>query len=229
MADPDPGVAPATGTRLGPLVHRAVHHGAALWALAAAQFLVVMIAVEDEYPGYSVVHNYISDLGNTALSPWHDAFNGSVIVLGLLVVFGAILVQTAFPPRGTSRVGLALAAIAGLGAIGVGVFPENVNGTAHGAATAVAFVGGSFALILLGFAMFRDTRWDGFRAYTILSGLVGLVATALFLTNHDFALGVGGMERLVVAPILLWLLVSAIHLLYVPAYAPRILPRSPGV
>ncbi len=218
-----------SGERLGPLVHRSVHHGAALWALGAAQFLLAMIVVEDRYPGYSVIRNYISDLGNTQLSPWHDVFNVSVAVLGLFVLFGVILVQTAFPRRGVSRIGLALGGISGVGAVGVGLFPENLFGTEHGIASGVTFVGGSLALILLGFAMFRDTRWDGFRAYTILSGLVGLVATALSETNHDFALGVGGMERLIVAPLLLWLLVAGIHLLYVPAYAPRILPKSPGV
>ena len=52
--------------------------------------------------------------------------------------------------------------------------------------------------------MFRDTRWDGFRAYTMLSGLVILIALILFATKNYAGLGVGGMERLVVAPMLLW-------------------------
>jgi hypothetical membrane protein len=221
MSSPEP--------RLGPLVHRSVHHGAALWALASLQFVVAMVVAQLKYPGYSDLHNYISDLGNTQLSPWHDLFNGSVILLGILVIFGAILAQTAFPSRRSSKIGLGLVALGGVGAIGVGVFPENVQGTIHGIASAVAFVGGGLALIVLGFAMFRDTRWDGFRAYTLFSGLVTLVATGLFEAGRDFALGVGGMERLIVAPLLLWLVVAGAHLLSIRAYAPRILPKSPGI
>ncbi len=221
MSSPEP--------RRGPLVHRSVHHGAALWAIASAEFIVAMVVTQLKYPGYSDLHNYISDLGNTQLSPWHDLFNGAIILLGVLVVLGTILAQTAFPSRKSSTIGLGLVVVSALAAIGVGISPENVNGTVHGIASGVTFVGAGLALVTLGFAMFRDTRWDGFRAYTLFSGLLTLIATALFEAGRDFALGVGGMERLIVAPPLLWLLVAGIHLLSVPAYAPRILPKSPGV
>jgi hypothetical membrane protein len=229
-------------TRLGPLVHRSVHHAAALWLLASLQFIVAMVVVQlawTGHPAYSLANNYISDLGNThcgpwpsatspdICSPWHDVFNGSVIALGVLVVLGSILVRTGFPPRRSSAIGLWGVALAGIGAIGVGVSPENVNGTVHAIASLVAFAIGSLALIVLGFAMFRDTRWDGFRAYTLFSGLLSFVATILFSVGVDVGLGVGGMERLIVAPLLLWLIVAPIHLLRIPQYAPHALP-SPG-
>ncbi len=211
-------------SRLGPLVHRAVHRGAALWLLGSLQFVVAMIVVQLAWtatPAYSLSHNYISDLGNTHLSRWHDVFNVSVILLGILVVLGAILARSGFPARRSSSVGLWAVVLGGLGAIGVGTFPENVNGTAHSLASLDAFVAGSFALVVLAFAMFRDTRWDGLRAYTLFSGIVGLVATALFSFGIDAGLGVGGMERLIVAPLLLWLIVAPIHLLRIPQFAPR--------
>jgi hypothetical membrane protein len=227
------------GSRLGPLVHRAVHHAAALWMLASVQFVGAMIAVQlawTGHPGYSLSRNYISDLGITTCahwpnassaylcSPWHDVFNASVIVLGLLVIVGAALARTAFPPRRSSTIGLALVAIGGVGAIGVGISPENVNLPVHEAVSLVAFVGGSLALIALAVAMFRDTRWDGYRAYTIFSGLIGLVATALFSDGVYAGLGPGGMERLIVAPLLLWLVVASAHLLRIRQFAPHALP-----
>jgi hypothetical membrane protein len=236
MAQPEP--------RLGPLVHRSVHHGAALWVVGVLQFLAVMIVVQFLWAGsapYNLSQDVISDLGNTqcgnwptanstdVCSPWHDLFNGSAIVLGLLFVFGTILLQSAFPRRTTSTVGLFLFVLAGIGAIGVGASPENVDLTVHRISAAVAFGAGSFALFPLSLAMFRDTRWDGFRAYTLFSGLVGFVAFLLFIFGFYPVLGVGGMERLIVAPVLLWAVVAGAHLLFVPAYAPRILPKQPNL
>ncbi len=80
------------------------------------------------------------------------------------------------------------------------------------------------ALIVLAVAMFQDARWDGLRAYSLFSGVLGLVATVLFLVGTDLGLGPGGMERLIVAPLLLWLIVGGARLLRFPQYAPRGVP-----
>lgn len=229
-------------SRLGPLVHRSVHHAAILWIVAAVQFVVAMAVAQLGWTTpYSLDKNVMSDLGNTACgpwptssshyvcSPWHLVFDGSVIVLGLLTILGVLLVRTAFPAKSSRSVGLGLLAISGLGSMGVGLFPENVHLGLHVIFALLAFVGGNLALLVLGFAMFRDTRWDGYRAYTIFSGLVGLVALILYVAGADLGLGAGGMERLIVAPFLLWMVVVGIHLLRIPTYAPRIVPKSPGV
>jgi hypothetical membrane protein len=76
--------------------------------------------------------------------------------------------------------------------------------------------------------MFRDTRWDGFRAFSILCGLVGLVALVLFASKDYAGLGVGGMERLIVAPVLLWAIVVGVHLARIPTYAPSKLAGVAG-
>ncbi len=226
--------------KLGPLVRRSVHHAAALWFFGTLQFLLVMAGVQLAWTHpYSLSHNVISDLGNTACgpyptstssvvcSPYHVLFNVSLLVLGALVVLGALLVASAFPPkRRTSALGLGALLVAGLGLAGVGLFPENVNGSVHVVSAAIAFVGGGLALVFLSLAMFRDTRWDGYRAYTLFSGLVSLVAIGLYAAGDYFALGRGGMERLAAAPLLLWLLLASIHLLYIPAYAPRTVPGA---
>jgi hypothetical membrane protein len=226
----EPGAVPEPAIRLGPLVHRTVHHGAALWVAATVQFVAAMIAVQLRWGrSYSLSGNYISDLGNTALSPWHDVFNASVIVFGLLVVLGAIMVKSAFPSRRSATIGLTFVALAGIGAIGVGASPENVSPTvAHSIFSLIAFVFAGLALIVLGVAMFRDTRWDGYRAYTMFSGLVVLVALSLFVADIYPGLGPGGMERLIVAPALLWAVVAGVHLLRVPTYARTVIPRSAG-
>lgn len=224
-------VAPAASTaRYGPLVHRSVRHGAILWLIGTIQFVAAMVVTQFGYgSSYSLTRNYISDLGaNTCgvfsgryvCSPWYYVFDGSIVLFGLLMLLGVILIRTGFPSRGTRTVGLGLLAVASIGAIGVGLSPETYNLTIHSLSAALAFVGGGLALIVLGVAMFRDTRWDGFRAYTMLSGLVGLIAFGLFEAKAYGPLGVGGMERLIVAPILLWSVVVGIHLVRIPTYAP---------
>jgi hypothetical membrane protein len=229
--------------RYGPLVHRAVHHGAILWLVGVVEFLVGMIVTQLGWtnPTYSLTQNYISDLGAVncgpfhnlnVCSPWHEVFNISIILLGLLLILGVLLLPSAFPNRRSRSIGLGLLVISGIGAIGVGVFPEDVNLTAHTISALLAFGGGGLALIVLGIAMFRDTRWDGFRAYSVISGLFSLVALVLFASNSWkwgglwAQLGAGGIERLIVAPILLWALVVAIHLIRIPAFAPRQLPKT---
>jgi hypothetical membrane protein len=228
----------AVGERRGPLVHRAVHHGAYLLILGAVEFVVAMAVTQwgwnssAPYGSYSLLHNYISDLGavncgawpsgstHYVCSPWHLVFNAGIVALGLLLLLGVILIRTGFPARRSSSLGLGFLAIAAVGAIGVGLSPEDVNYYVHAGSAVVAFLFGNLALILLGVAMFRDTRWDGYRAYTMFSGLVGLVALFLYLGHAWGPLGVGGMERLIVAPLLLWAVVAGVHLARVPTYAP---------
>jgi hypothetical membrane protein len=204
--------------------------------VAVVEFIVGNIVTQIGYgPSYSLTENYISDLGAAhcgyfdgmgsfpgryACSPWHIVFNVATVVMGLLLILAVVLIQSAFPKRRSSQLGLGLLALAGIGAIGVGLSPEDVNITIHSASALLAFAGGNIALIVLGFAMFRDTRWDGYRAFSMLCGLIGFVALVLFATRNYYALGVGGMERLIVAPVLLWALVVGVHLYRIPTYAP---------
>jgi hypothetical membrane protein len=231
-ADTTAGPPTPTGERYGPLVHRSVHHGAMLYILGVVIFIAAMIITQLGYTGtsYSLLNNYISDLGAAhcgiyhssiyVCSPWHDVFNVGIVLMGVFLIFGTILMRTAYPARGSRTLGLALLVIAGFGAIGVGLSPEDVNLTVHSISAATAFILGNLALIVLAFAMFRDTRWDGYRAYTLFSGLVGLIAFILFYVKIWGPLGVGGMERLIVAPLLLWALLVGIHLWRIPTFAP---------
>jgi hypothetical membrane protein len=208
--------------RMGPLVHRVVRPGALLLVVGALQFVVAMIVVQLDYPGYSLLGNAISDFGgpNSPL-PW--VFNASIIILGIFLIFGAILIRSAFPAKRSTQFGLLFAALTGVGALLVGTFPEEATwpiASIHGVVSLFTFVCLALALLLLSFAMLRDTRWEGFRFYTFLSGLVSLVALLLLAVGWYGALQFGGMERLVVAPGILWALVAGTHLLRMQVYAP---------
>jgi hypothetical membrane protein len=205
---------------LGPLIPIQARRAGGVLLVGSVQFVIAMIAVQLKYPGYSDFGNYISDLGG-AHSPWAAVFNGSVIVLGLLTILGAYLLLSAFNRRLSRTLGIGLLGISGIGAILVGIFPENstaLGGHMHTIAAFLAFIASGLALLILPAAMLRDTRWDGYRAFTFLLGIITLVAIGLYATSKWGALGPGGVERLIVAPILLWLIVVGIHLLSLPVY-----------
>ena len=215
----------------GPLVPRRAKDGAYILCGAILFWIAVNIVAQVVYPWaqYSLTANYISDLGGTAHSanPW--VFNIGTALFGLLVVLASLLLPTAFPPRRSSRVGLLLLAVAGAGTAGVGIFNEDLNGSVHALVALVAFLFDGLSLLLLAWAMRRDTRWaGGYRTFTLLMGLTDLVALALFATHNYLLLGVGGMERLIVAPGLLWGLVVATRLVRLPTFAARGLPGSMG-
>ncbi len=216
-----------------PRVHRGVRSGALLLVVGALQFVVAMIVVQIAWdmtagnPTYSLTQNYISDLGG-ASSPWALVFDGSVILLGVCAILGALLVWAAFDPGRSRGVGLGFLVIAGIGAIGVGVFPETtpvLHGAMHGIVSDIAFLGGGIGLLAVGFAMREPPHWGAFSLpFSFLCGLVTLVAIVLFTANIYLGIGPGGMERVIVAPILVWAIVEGIHVSRLPRFAPSGLP-----
>jgi hypothetical membrane protein len=196
--------------------------------LAAFEFIAAMIVVQLRYPGYSDISNYISDLGGPH-SPWRIVFNVSIIILGLLTLLATYLLAAAFNKRASRTVGLFFLALVGIGSILVGTFPENspeLGGNIHGIVSDLTFISAGLALVILPAAMLRDTRWDGFRGFTFLMGIITFVAIVLFTVGDWGPLGPGGMERLIVAPILLWAIVVGIHLLSLPTYRPAPIAHS---
>jgi hypothetical membrane protein len=127
--------------------------------------------------------------------------NISLILLGLSMAVGSVLI---YQEVRKSLVGFCLMGAAGVGAVLVGLFPENTIYWAHIAGADLAFLLSNIALIIFGFGL-RLPR--GFSWYSIGSGAVALVALCLFLTHNRFFLGLGGMERVVAYPQTIWLIV----------------------
>ena len=159
--------------------------------LGAVQFLIVLVVAEALYPNYSVSLNYISDLGvgSTAL-----IFNSSVFLLGLLVVAGAYFIREAFK---SSFLFIALI-LTGIGAMMVGLFPETA-GVMHTIASLITFLFGGLAAIV----SYRVEK-PPFSYLSVVLGALGLVGLGLFASGNYLSLGVGGMERMIAHPVLLW-------------------------
>lgn len=204
---------------------RWIRLGGAAWVLAAVQFVVLMVVVQLAWTHpYDLLQNAISDLGavgckenpagtSYVCSPLHALFNASIIGFGALVAVGAVAARPAFP---SGRVGSAASAaliVSGFGAALVGVFPEDVYGIGHGVGALLAFVGSSVALLLFGWALAGRPQWARYRILSIVCGALSAGAlVALNLREEWGPIGFGGLERIILAPALVWLLLVGTHL-----------------
>jgi hypothetical membrane protein len=207
-----PSVVVKTFTDRYPLV------GPTIWILCVQYYAIQYIVGKAWTTHYSLKHNAISDLGNTACglfsdryvcSPLHGLMNASFILLGVTMAIGALLIYQEFKESLASLIGFSFMSIAGFGTLLVGIFPENVLPSAHVIGAGLAFLIGNLGLVILG-------RWlripMAFHIYTIFSGILALTALVLLVTNHDLGLGGGGMERLTNYPQTTWLIVFGIYI-----------------
>jgi hypothetical membrane protein len=171
-----------------------------LFFALAAEFMTAIMLAAAMRPGYDFRGGAISDLGvfpETAL-----LFNGSLVLVGVLNLVGGYFFYRSHGRRWI----LAVFALASLGAVGTGLFPLDTGGL-HGLFALVAFL--SFNLQALASA----TRVTGLvRAVSVLAGVLGLVFVVLMAigdggnTAAFGPIGHGGTERMIVYPVMLWLL-----------------------
>jgi len=167
--------------------------------VGGAQFVLGMLIAETLHPGYSVAQNYISDLG---VGPAAAVFNSSAFLLGLMVVGGAYFAHRTFH----NRLVTSLLVLSGIGAMGVGIFPEDIP-VMHEIVSVVAFISGGLAPIAACKLQKKPLNY-----LSIVMGLFSLSALILLSAQYTFGLGEqyflglgpGGIERMIVYPILLW-------------------------
>jgi len=157
-----------------------------------AEFAVGLTIAEIVYPNYNMSTNFISDLGvGTGAA---IVFNTSIILLGLAILAAAWFLLRAFKDRYLS---LAVA-LAGIGALGVGIFTEDYPAI-HPVVSFVAFLFSALSAILA----FRIVR-PPLQYLSPLLGVASLIALGLFASGTYAGLGRGGMERMIVWPVLIW-------------------------
>jgi hypothetical membrane protein len=180
--------------------------GGVLLFLAGSIILLGIITAEALYPAaYTTGANEISDLGGTrppdglVLQPSATIFDGSMIVIGLMVIVASAFVQRSFGRRSVTIPILVL----GIGALGVGLFPGN-TGTPHALFAMATFIAGGVACLAGALVTAGPFRW-----LSVVFGAVALGTLASYLLLGDAApaaaLGTGGLERWIVYPIVLWI------------------------
>jgi hypothetical membrane protein len=184
----------------------AVKAGALLF-VGTSQFALLWFLSETWYPGYSVANNYISDLGTNCPSsgscyvpPAWWVFNSSEVILGLLVILGAYFWYQSF----RWKPAYALLMLSGIGITGVGVFNETF-GIVHGLFSLLVFLSLGLAAVTL----FRFQRWP-LSYFSLILGIISLVALIMYVPDSgvyfggQLGIGPGGLERLIVYPMMVW-------------------------
>jgi hypothetical membrane protein len=121
-------------------------------------------------------------------------FNSSVFLMGLLILIGAYFFQRAF----NFKLLTLLLVLTAIGAMGVGVFTEH-SGNVHLVVSLIAFLFGGLSSI----ESYKLVKRP-FSIIAVILGLMALGALVLYGAQIYLGLGVGGMERMIVYPILLW-------------------------
>jgi hypothetical membrane protein len=172
--------------------------------LAGCIILMGIITAESFYPQkytYTTSQSMISDLGATEppnsiiTQPSATIFNFSMILTGIIVLLGAYFLFRYY----NDRIATILVGLLGLGALGVGVFPGNVN-PQHPLFAMTTFISGGLSAIYSYRLIKSPLKY--------VAVFLGLISLGFIVTMNILmpSMGAGGVERWVAYPIVLWLL-----------------------
>ena len=181
-----------------------------LFLMVGSAFLIVTMLAASIAPGYDMHGGAISDLG--VISETALLFNTLLIGIGVLNAVGGYLLA-----RVHGRMWLfAIYLIAGIGAVGAGVFPLDA-GAVHSIFALLAFV--FFNLEAIATA----TVLKGLmRIMSAAAGVIGLVYVVVMVIGDGGnpgvfgAIGHGGSERMIAYPVMVWFLAFGGYLLGSP-------------
>lgn len=122
---------------------------------------------------------------------------------------GSLLIYHEFIKNRLSLIGFSFMTAAGVGAVLVGLFPENTVALLHFTGAGLSFLIGSVGIVLLGKALNVP---KALKLYSLFTGALTLTALALFVSRHYLGLSLGGMERVVGYPQTVWLIVFGVYI-----------------
>jgi len=198
--------------------------GPVIFTAATLYFVVQIIVAWVFVPHYSLVSNSISDLGDTSCggygspgmcSPrWWLMNYAGFLLLGLIMVIGSALLYHEFTERRlrerrAAMIGFASMALAGIGSIIVGFFPENENRTMHILGAFLAIAIGNVAILVLGGVL---TLPESMRRSMLIFSTLALAALFCFASHKSFGIGQGMMERVAAYPVTIWLITFGLYI-----------------
>jgi hypothetical membrane protein len=183
----------------------------ALLALTGIGVLMSIITNEALYPAarqYNTFANTISDLGGTVppnsymVQPNRAIFIATMAVSGALVLVSTYLLWPGVPSR---RISIGLL-VFGISLVGLAVFPGNVP-TWHPWIALTCFMAASITAV-----MSRKVLHPPVTYFAVALGVIALVATFAGLESFEGTgpqewIGLGGVERWIAYPVLMWLVV----------------------
>jgi hypothetical membrane protein len=111
--------------------------------------------------------------------------------------------------RRAAMIGFTLMALAGLGSILVGFFPENENSSMHILGAFLAIAIGNVAILVLGGVL---TLPESMRRSMLVFSSLALPALLCFASHRYFGIGRGMMERIAAYPVTIWLITFGLYI-----------------
>ncbi len=185
------------------LARHRMQPAAALWVLGAAGYFAAEALAAAALPGYRYAADYISTLGDPAVSPRAMWMNAAFALQGCCFAAAGLLAMHGSRRR---RWFCAFAAANGIGNILIAIVHSGQGNTWHVIGAGLAIIGGNAAA--LSSAGWTAPRW--YRGAAVLLGLSGLVSLLVTLAGPA---PIGVWERAAVYPIFAWQLMTAGYLL----------------
>ena len=176
---------------------------AALWILGAAGYFAAEALAAAALPGYRYDADYISTLGNPAVSPRAVWMNAAFVLQGLCFAVAALLATHRWRRRHWF---CAFAVANGIGNISIAVVHSGQGNTGHVIGAGLAIIGGNAAAL-------SSAEWTAGRWYRGASAVLGLTGLVTLLVTVVGAAQIGAWERAAVYPIFAWQLMTAGYLL----------------
>jgi hypothetical membrane protein len=175
-----------------------------LFFVGAVQFVLAVVVSEAVYSGYSVGRQAMSDLGDWSLAGNSAAiYDVSTILLGMFVIVSAYFIQRIFK----NRLFTSLVVMSSVGCFGAGVVAENISLPIHNAFALVTFAFAAASAIM----SYKFVK-SPFSYVSVVLAAITLLATVLLISGYRvnsgfyLGLGLGGMQRFIIYPALLWML-----------------------
>ncbi len=227
MTHPGPSAAPTTSQ-----LSQSARDRAALYGLLAAAgillYVILDVVAQLLPPHYSAIHQAESDL---AVGPYGFVMTINFAVRGALSLALLAGMLQALAPAARSRLGVALLAVWGVGALLLAIFPTDVgthhtiHGLVHLVVAFLAFLAGALGALLVSMRLAADPAWAPLRPALLgisVAALLMLVIVALVtpsVTSHPATSLFGLAERVFIGLVLLWMLLVALLLVRLRASA----------
>jgi hypothetical protein len=195
-----------------------INSAPALAGIAGPLILVVGdLAASLSTPNYSMISDSISSLALTRLG-WLQTVG--FLMMGLLMeVFVAGLFFNIRRARGF-HLGIGLLVCLGFGLLLIGAFrmdpaglPSTIEGAIHSATAYALSLLFPIAILLLAPSLKSDASWKGTFVYTLVASVLALALTMGLLWLPDRMGWFGLYQRIIVANVIIWVEVIAVHLL----------------
>jgi hypothetical membrane protein len=184
------------------MIHNGQKIAGTLLLTGGIQCVLGIIVAEALYPGYNTSTQTISALG---VGPSAIVFNSAIFITGILGLMSTYFIQRIFNKLHFT----VLLAITHIGVIGVSLFTEAPTSMAlHSFFSVVTYIFGGLSAIV-SFIVQKSPL----SLFSVCLGGVSLLAMGFLVAGQYLGLGLGGIERLVAYPLLLWIVAFGSHLI----------------